>query len=108
MELALSKAAGNYHLLYYQPNPEDGERVCVGIVATKGRDTELLYDPSFPKLRCIAPDIRPELVKIYLEDLYEELRRKPGSEDLVFRRYSPQLAVSDQRRVKWPLSDRAK
>lgn len=108
MALALTSTAGNYHLLYYQPSPEDGERICVGILASKGRDIELLYDPAFPKLRCIAPEIRPDLVKVYLEDMQEELRRQPIDDQLVFRRYSPQFAVSEQRQIKWPLTDSAK
>lgn len=109
METELKRDIGKYRLLYFQPNPEDGERVCVGLLFQDRRSLSVLYDGRFPKVRCIAPSYEPELVKFYLDDLDATLRRR--SEDdlgLILRRYGPQLVASEERIVSLPLSESKK
>lgn len=97
-----------YRLVYFQPDPEDGERVCVALLFNTKRDVELLYDRHFPKLRCLAPHIDPDLVRIYLEDMEAACKRAPSDVDSLIRQHAPQLVTSDVRKSAWPLTDEAR
>jgi hypothetical protein len=109
MDTELSKAAGKYRLLFFQPNPEDGERVCVGVLLQEGRSCAVLYDKKFPKVHCIAPGYEPELVKFYLDDLAANLQPKNADElTLTLRRYSPQLIASEERSISLPVTDQVR
>jgi hypothetical protein len=100
-----SKLTASYRLMYFQPEPEDGERVCVALLFNSHRDVELLYDRTFPKLRCLAPRIDPELIGMYLDDMNAHIRHDPSRLDLLVRQYTPQLVASEPRKSVWPLSD---
>lgn len=98
----------SYRLVYFQPDPEDGERVCVALLFTAERDVELLYDSSFPKLRCLAPRIDSDLVHIYLDDLKSSSKRNPSEIESLLRRQSSQLVTSEVRKCVWPLTDKSR
>jgi hypothetical protein len=111
METELRKEVGKYRLLFFQPEPEDGERVCVGVLfeEDRARSYSVLYDDKFPKVRCIAPHYEPELIKFYLDDLGSALRNDSGDDlTLTLRRYGPQLIASEERFVSLPLTDATK
>jgi hypothetical protein len=104
----VSELTATYRLVYFQPDPEDGERVCVALLFTAQRDVELLYDPEFPKLRCLAPRIDPALVRVYLDDMQTSARRGSSDVQSLLRRHAPQLVTSEARKSAWPLSDKAR
>jgi len=111
MDTELKKGTAKYRLLYFQPNPEDGERVCVGVLLEEdyGRSYSVLYDAKFPKVHCIAPNAEPELIKFYLDDLDDALRSRSGDDPiLTLRRYGPQLVASDERLVSLPITETTK
>jgi hypothetical protein len=109
MELELKKDVGTYRLVFFQPDPEDGDRVCVGVLLQEGRSCMVLYDKRFPKVRCIAPGFEPDLVKFYLDDLASALQRKCGDDlALTLRRYAPQLITSEERSILLPVTELAK
>jgi hypothetical protein len=103
-----SGMTATYRLVYFQPDPEDGERVCVALLFNTERDTELLYDPAFPKLKCLAPRTDSGLVRFYLEDLEAGVRRSPSDISSLIRHHSPQLTTSEARRSAWPLGEKAR
>ena len=105
METELKKDVGKYRLLYFQPNPEDGERVCVGLLFEERRSRSVVYDDKFQKVRCIAPSYEPELMKFYLDDLDSTLQNSEDDLTLILRRYGPQLVASEERLVSLPLTD---
>lgn len=111
MDTELKKGTAKYRLLFFQPNPEDGERVCVGVLLEEeyGRSYSVLYDEKFPKVRCIAPGAEPELIKFYLDDLNGALRSRSGDDPiLILKRYGPQLVASEERLVALPITDTTK
>jgi hypothetical protein len=103
-----SELTATYRLVYFQPDPEDGERVCVALLFNAQRDVELLYDPEFPKLRCLAPHLDPSLVRVYLDDMVASAKGRPSEADLLIKRHAPQIVTSEARRSAWPLSESAR
>ncbi|HEX3105334.1 MAG TPA: hypothetical protein VHQ22_12875 [Terriglobales bacterium] len=88
----------SYRLVYFQPNPEDGERICVAIVAEEDGNHSLLYDASFPKLACIAPTREKIMLKLYLDELEHLLQSASDeSEGAILRRFGPQIIFSERR-----------
>jgi hypothetical protein len=108
MATELKKQTAHYRLLHFQPDPEDGDRVCVAILLEENRHFTVLSDPKLRKLRCIAPAFEPELVSFYLRDLEDSLDRSSEPFEVTLRRYAPQLIVSEARSVAAPLTDRAR
>jgi hypothetical protein len=94
-----------YRLIYFQPNPEDGERVSVALLFQANGDIELLYDPHFPKLKCLAPHVDLDLVRLYLDDMTVRLKRHPANVDSIVGAQTAQLVASEIRKVSWPLSN---
>ncbi|HEV7395841.1 MAG TPA: hypothetical protein VGN86_04960 [Pyrinomonadaceae bacterium] len=94
-----------YRLIYFQPNPEDGERVSVALLFQANGDVELLYDPHFPKLKCLAPYVDLDLIRIYLDDMAVSLKRRPSNVDSIVGGQTAQLVASEVRKVSWPLSN---
>src|SRR5690349_5337781 len=103
-----SDPLATYRLVYFQPDPEDGERVCVALLFTVHGEVELLAYPDFPRLRCLAPHVDSELVQVYLDDLTSHLKWKSSDIDLILRRQSPQLVTSEVRKCSWPLSNESR
>jgi hypothetical protein len=98
----------SYRLVYFQPKPEDGERICVALLLSYGRDVELLYYPDFPRLKCLSPRIDPQLIQFYLDDMASTIRDNPEGIESHIKRHTPHLLASAVRRVAWPLTDEAK
>lgn len=97
--------SASYQLVYFQPDPEDGERVCVALLFVADRDVDLLYDSDFRRLRCLNPGIDPSLVQFYLEDLASSLKQRGRDLDALLLEQSPHLVTSPKRRVTWPLTN---
>lgn len=108
MATELKRTTGQYRLLHFQPDPEDGDRVCVGILLNEGGKFTVLSDPKFKKLRCVAPDFEPELVSFYLRDLEDSLIRSREPVEVTLRRCAPQMIVSEARSVATPLTSENK
>lgn len=97
-----------YRLVYFQPKPEDGERICIALLFNYGRDVDLLYYPDFPRLRCLSPHIDPQLIQFYLDDMTSTLRQNPESIESDLKRHTPHLLASPVRRIAWPLTNEAR
>ena len=98
------KRVGWYRLLYYQPAPETGERIAIGLLFDDEGHAFLHYDKQFGKLRKLYPWTDPKAVGFYLEDLKSALA-KTKCIDPVLNLYGPQLASSDPRKVVLPITD---
>jgi hypothetical protein len=102
----MDNLTASYRIVYFQPNPEDGDRVSVGLLFSDARDIEVLYDPSFPKLKCLAPHVDPELVKIHLDSLDARLHERGVDFERQLAEMAPHFITSGYRKVAWPLTDR--
>jgi hypothetical protein len=103
MELKEKRLLAEYRLLFMQPDPESGERVCVGIII----DGELLYDRDFTRARCISPDVNIDVSNIYLENLRDRLASRSELME-IFKEYSPLFVCSPPRTVTLPLTSEKK
>ena len=101
----MGNEVASYRLVYFQPDPEDGERVCVALLFNTQRDVELLYDRAFPRLGCLAPHIDRDLVRMYLEDMESNFKNDPMNVESLVRRRAPSLVMSEPRKAAWPLTD---
>lgn len=108
MATQLTRQTAHYRLLHFQPDPEDGDRVCVGLLLDERGRYTILCDSKFHKLRCIAPDFEPELVAFYLRDLEANLDRSTEPIEVTLRRCAPQMLVSEPRSITSPITDTAK
>src|SRR5258708_2421274 len=104
----LKRSLASYRLIYFQPDPEDGERVTVAILAYHDHEVEIIYDNKFPKLRCLAPNIEPGIVSFILSDLKRTLSEVDSEIDQRLKSRAPQLVVSEERKLAWPLSNEAR
>ena len=108
MEHSVATKAARYRLLFVQPDPEGGERVCVGLLFEEpGRRPEIVYDRTLAKLHCLAPAADPSLVRFFLEDLKHTLRSSKNPE-YVLHTAEPQVTTSEYRSVVSPLTDAKK
>jgi hypothetical protein len=98
------KQLGKYRLLYYQPTPETGERITIGLLFEDEERAFLYYDKQFVKLRKLYPWIDSKTVAFFLDDLKNGLA-ETKSIDPVLNLYGPQLVASDARRVVLPITD---
>ena len=69
------KRVGWYRLLYYQPAPETGERITIGLLFEDEDHAFLYYDKQFAKLRKVYPWIDSKTVGFYLDDLKSALTK---------------------------------
>jgi hypothetical protein len=60
---------GRYRLLYYQPAPETGERITIGLLFEDDEHAFLYYDKQFAKLRKLYPWIDSKTVGFYLDEM---------------------------------------
>lgn len=100
-----NRLEASYRLLYYQPKPEDGERICIALLFYFKQDIDVLYYADFPRLRCIAPQVDPELIQIYLDDLTANAKKNPSQINDALRRHTPHIIASPERKSIWPLSN---
>jgi hypothetical protein len=98
------KRVGWYRLLYYQPAPETGERITIGLLFQDGEHAFLHYDKQFAKLRKLYPWIDSKSVGFYLDDLKDALAKTKSIEP-VLNLYGPQLVASDARKIALPITD---
>ena len=98
------KRIGWYRLLYYQPAPETGERITIGLLFEDEGHAFLHYDKQFAKLRKLYPWIDSKTVGFYLDDLKSALAKTTCIEP-VLNLYGPQLVSSDARMVTLPITD---
>jgi hypothetical protein len=108
MATPLTRQTAHYRLLHFQPDPEDGDRVCIGVLLEEGRRYTVLCDSKFQKLRCVAPDFEPELVAFYLRDLEANLDRSSEPIEITLRRCAPQMIASEPRSLAAPITDMAR
>lgn len=109
MAIQLKHSTGSYRLLHFQPEPEDGERVCVGILLSEPGRISVLYDHKFTKARCVAPLLQSEVLKFYLDELEAKLRKSDATElSPMLLRLSPQLAASAPRQLVSPVTENLK
>ena len=59
MELMSKNGVAEYRLLLFQPDPESGERICIGVAV----DGTLLYDIESSRLRCFSQKLPPEIMQ---------------------------------------------
>lgn len=104
----LNSMTSSYRLLYVQPEPEVGERVCIGVVLeeTPGRFS-VLYDSALQKLRCVAPHVDLDLLRFFLDDFRLSISESEDI-DLALRRYGPQVSASASRTVHAPITETTK
>ena len=106
MALQLKKEFADYRLLYLQPDPEDEERVCIGVlIQGNNRRPEILYDSKFSRVRCVAPAIDIDLINFYVEEMRQALVDAPSDFAMVSRQFGPMFVASEPRKVSVPLSD---
>lgn len=106
---SLREGTAQYRLLYVQPDPDRGDRVCVGVLFRESpRRISVLYDQDFTKLRCVAPDVDQDLLRLYLTDFRSTVERSHDDLEIALKRYGPQVTASVDRYVASPITDRVK
>jgi hypothetical protein len=98
----------SYRIVYFQPNPEDGDRVSVALLFTANNDVDILYDHAFPKLKCLAPHIDPDIIRYQLDYLATGLRERGADQNSLVAQQAPQLTTSEPRKVAWPLTNQVR
>ncbi len=89
-----------FRLLYYSANPEDGERVCVAILASVGGRWSVEFDENFTKLKAMAREKDVEFVRGVIELLQGDLDRSDVSSLMI--RFEPQFRASEARKLLAP------
>jgi hypothetical protein len=109
MELKIGKRLAEYRLVFFQPEPEDGERLCIGLLfSDEGNRRMLVYDSSFARVRCFAPNFEVGLLRFLMKTLDSQLQDRNLSMDQALASLGSQLSLSVERRVASPVSDAAK
>jgi hypothetical protein len=98
------RPVGKNRLLCYQPAPETGERIIIGLLFDDEEHAFLYYDTHFAKLRKLYPWIDSKTLTFYLDDLRSALANTKSIEP-VLNLYGPQLVPSDIRKVLLPITD---
>lgn len=93
-------SALDFSVLRYTPDPEDVEPVNVALVLWQD-PPELLIDPKFPRLACLAEYADPDVVRFYLDDF----GRRLGRPEHGARALSSQFQVGDRKRIVAPLTE---
>jgi hypothetical protein len=105
MELQVMDATQEYRLLMLQPDPESGERVCVGIVL----EDDVVFDAKLSKLKCFSHAFDLSVTRFYLNEIRDSLRRSRGmSVQQVISGYAPIFSCSAARRVASPVTETVK
>lgn len=100
----LTRLAGNYWVLFYQPLPEAGERIAIALAFENGKGRATVeYDSSFAKVAKVFPDLDPQALAFYLDSLRNDLDT-PANVEAVLNAYGPQIAASAARRIAVPIS----
>src|SRR5580692_10433539 len=109
MELKLGKSVAEYRLVFFQPEPEDGERLCIGLLFSEdGNRRALVYDSAFARVRCFAPTFEIGLLRFLMKSLDTHLHDRSISLEQALASLGSQLSLSVERRVASPVSDATK
>jgi hypothetical protein len=109
MELTMSKSVADYRLIFFQPEPESGERLCIALLFTEGTNRRtLIYDDRFARVRCFAPTFEAGLLRFLMKSLDEQLHDRDSDIDRILSGLGSQLSLSMQRRVAAPLNEKTK
>ena len=104
MGIKLSQSVSSYRLLFFSPEPEAEERVCIGLLFTDGRSRTVLCDDNFPKVRCIAPKFELSLLRFFVRDMEGALRDSDEPVEIVLGRYAPHIQASTPRSLLAPVT----
>jgi hypothetical protein len=100
----MKSQAGQYWLVYYQPVPEAGERIAVGLIFQEpGRRPRVEFDEKFSKVQKVFPATDPDTLAFYFQSIAEELLGGAPIEP-VLNAFWPQLVTSKPRSVMSPIS----
>lgn len=109
MELKIGKQSAEYRLVFFQPEPEDGERLCIGLLFSDvDNRRSLVYDERFARVRCFAPTFELDLLRFLMKSLDHHLHNRDLSMEQALASLGSQLSVSVERRVASPVSDATK
>src|ERR1700693_6661334 len=104
--MAMSIEQNSYRLLYFSPRPEDGERLCVGIVVAVGGNQFIEFYEHFTKVKSITRGHNVEVVGTVIDGLRADLTGDNLS-DLMLR-FEPQFFLSAPRKLLVPWSEDVK
>jgi hypothetical protein len=109
MELKIDTAIADYRLVFFQPEPESGERLCIALVFTEtnGKRT-LLFDDRFSRVRCFAPSFETDLLRFLMRSVEEQLHDPSTPLDQSLLGLGSQLSFSPERRIASPITERTK
>jgi hypothetical protein len=99
-----SLAIGKYWLLYFQPNPETGERISIGLALQENGHKRIEYDHTFSKVQKLYPNTDVDSLDFYLNSVARDFDSGDDAES-VLSSYGPQLGTSQARRVATPITD---
>jgi len=70
-----------YHIIRFSPVPEIFEPTNIALLLLdEGQRPSIHYDPSFPRLSCVAPDFNVDFLGSWLDSLSRELRDFRGDD----------------------------
>ena len=100
----IKRDVGRYWLLYYQPRPEDGERIALALIIEEDGRARLHFDSEFSKIRRLFPATDVEGLRFVLENLRSDL---VGVSEIssVLGAYGPQIIASSARKIILPISN---
>ncbi len=96
-----------YNLVQFSPLPEEIEFINVALILWGDRP-RIVFEDSFPKLRCIAPNFDTELLEVSLHGLDRTLQAASVAEaHRVVNAYSAQLRAVEARPIHGSIDDAA-
>ena len=104
MELEIATKAADYRLIFFQPDPESGERVCVGV--SVGED--LLYDEKFSRARCLSRELDVDILRFYLHEMRQKIVLGRERLELILQSFAPLFASSPPKKITLPVTEAKK
>ena len=98
------KRSGEYRLLYYQPAPETGERIAIGLLLDDGIERVVHCDWQFKKTLRLYRWVDAKILTVTLNSLSEVLASGGGSLEEAVGRFGPQFTASAPREFVLPLT----
>ncbi|ADW67348.1 hypothetical protein [Granulicella tundricola] len=100
----MHETAAQYRLLYMQPDPEVGENICVAVMF----GDDLLFDPTFSKVKCLTREWRPGLLRLYMNEIRMTLLRDTSNFEVSIKRFAPLFSASRPRYLATPVAPETK
>ena len=100
----INRDVGRYWLLYYQPRPEDGERIAIAFLIEEGCKARIHFDSEFTKVRRVFPATDIEGLRFVLDSLRSDLA-DTSEISCILGAYGPQIVASNPRKIVLPISD---